>query len=233
MNYPGVIAGDTELLAKIAAAGERRVDGHAPGLTGPALDAYLAAGIESDHECTMLAEAQEKRRKGMWIFVRQGSASKNLADLIPMSSSTGPSGSRCAATTGSRTRSWTAGHVNDCVRLAVACGVRVEDALVLATANPAQYHNLHHLGWLAPGYQADVLCFDTLDADLARPGLPGRAAGGRGRAGAARVPCRRRPRRTGCAGRSGWRTCPVRPELTAGAAARRSGEGHRHRRRHA
>ena len=83
MNYPGVVAGDPGLLAKIAAAGHLRVDGHAPGLGGPALDAYLAAGVESDHECTMLDEAQEKRRKGMWIFIRQGSASKNLADLIP------------------------------------------------------------------------------------------------------------------------------------------------------
>src|SRR5262249_32703684 len=55
------------------------------------------------------------------------------------------------------------GHVNDCIRLAVACGARLEDALVMATANPAQYHNFQHLGWLAPGYQADVLCFDSLD----------------------------------------------------------------------
>src|ERR1700685_4206862 len=83
MNFPGVVAGDAELLAKIAAAGDRRVDGHAPGLSGRQLDAYLAAGIESDHECTLLEEAQEKRRKGMWIFIRQVSASKNLADLIP------------------------------------------------------------------------------------------------------------------------------------------------------
>ncbi|HLH46710.1 MAG TPA: amidohydrolase family protein, partial [Acidimicrobiales bacterium] len=79
MNFPGVIAGDPELRAKIAAAGRRRVDGHAPGLSGPLLDAYLAAGVESDHECTRLEEAEEKRRKGMWVFIRQGSASQNLA----------------------------------------------------------------------------------------------------------------------------------------------------------
>lgn len=163
MNYPGVVGGDSELLAKIAAAGDRRVDGHAPGLSGPLLDAYLAAGIESDHECTGLPEAEEKRRKGMWIFVRQGSASKNLADLIPTVLRHGTE--RVALCTDDREPDTilTEGHVNDCVRLAVACGVRVEDALVLATANPAQYHNFHHLGWLAPGYQADVLCFDSLD----------------------------------------------------------------------
>jgi adenine deaminase len=84
MNFPGVIAGDPEMLARIATAGSRRrVDGHAPGVLGRALDAYLAAGVESDHECTELEEAEEKRRKGMWIFIRQGSASQNLLDLIP------------------------------------------------------------------------------------------------------------------------------------------------------
>ncbi|HXW45480.1 MAG TPA: adenine deaminase [Streptosporangiaceae bacterium] len=162
MNFPGVVAGDAELLAKIAAAGERRVDGHAPGLTGRALDAYLAAGIESDHECTQLDEAEEKRRKGMWIFVRQGSASKNLADLIPTVLRHGTDRIALCSDDREPDTILAEGHVNDCVRLAVACGASVEDALVLGTANPAQYHNFHHLGWLAPGYQADVLCFDSL-----------------------------------------------------------------------
>ena len=163
MNFPGVVAGDADLLAKIAAAGDRRVDGHAPGLSGPALDAYLAAGVESDHECTMLEEAQEKRRKGMWIFVRQGSASKNVADLIPTVLRHGTERIALCSDDREPDTILTDGHINDCVRLAVACGVPVEDALVLATSNPAQYHNFHHLGWLAPGYQADVLCFDSLD----------------------------------------------------------------------
>jgi len=163
MNYPGVVAGDPELLAKIAAAGDRRVDGHAPGLTGRQLDAYLAAGIESDHECTTLAEAAEKRRKGMWIFARQGSASRNLAALIPLVRQHGTE--RVALCTDDREPDtiFADGHVDDCVRLAVSCGVRLEDALVLATSNPADYHHFDRLGWLSPGYQADVLCFDSLD----------------------------------------------------------------------
>jgi adenine deaminase len=163
MNYPGVIAGDAELLAKIAAAGDRRVDGHAPGVSGRDLDAYLAAGVESDHECTTAAEVTEKRRKGMWIFVRQGSASRNLADLIPTVLQHGTE--RIALCTDDREPDTITGdgHIDDCVRLAVRCGLRIEDALVLATSNPAQYHQLDHLGWLAPGYQADVLCFDSLD----------------------------------------------------------------------
>jgi adenine deaminase len=162
MNFPGVVAGDAELLAKIAAAGDRRVDGHAPGLSGRDLDAYLAAGVESDHECTLLEEAEEKRRKGMWIFVRQGSASKNLADLMPTVLRHGTERIALCSDDREPDTILTQGHMNDCVRLAIAAGATAEDALVLATSNPAQYHNLHHLGWLAPGYQADVLCFDSL-----------------------------------------------------------------------
>jgi adenine deaminase len=181
MNFPGVVAGDAELLAKIAAAGDRRVDGHAPELSGPALDAYLAAGVESDHECTTLEEAEEKRRKGMWIFIRQGSASKNVVDLIPTVLRHGTERIALCSDDREPDTILADGHMNDCVRLAVACGAPVEDALVLATSNPAQYHNFDHLGWLAPGYQADVLCFDTLDRiEPARVYQAGRlvAAGG-------------------------------------------------------
>jgi adenine deaminase len=162
MNYPGVVNGDPEMLAKIATAGNRRVDGHAPGLRGRQLDAYLAAGVESDHECTELAEAEEKRRKGMWIFIREGSASKNLKALISTVVSYGTE--RIALCTDDREPDTLlrAGHMNDCVRLAVSCGVPMEDALVLATSNPADYHHFDHLGWLAAGYQADVLCFEDL-----------------------------------------------------------------------
>lgn len=162
MDFPGVIRGDPEMLAKLATAGSRRIDGHAPGVLGPALDAYLAAGVESDHECTDLDEADEKRRKGMWVFVREGSASRNLAALIPTVLMHGTD--RVALCTDDREPHTLLeeGHVNDCVRLAVRAGVRLEDALVLATSNPAEYHRFDHLGWLGPGYQADVLCFDDL-----------------------------------------------------------------------
>jgi len=116
MNFPGVINGDPEMLAKIATAGSRRVDGHAPGVVGNQLDAYLAAGVESDHECTDIDEATEKRRKGMWIFVREGSASRNLAELIPMVLGHGTS--RVALCTDDREPHTLVdeGHMNDCVR---------------------------------------------------------------------------------------------------------------------
>ena len=163
MNFPGVISGDPEMLARIATAGSRRVDGHAPGLRGFGLDAYLAAGVESDHECTELAEAIEKRMKGMWVFIRQGSASKNLLDLIPMAIDQGTD--LLAFCTDDREPDTlaTRGHINDCIRLAVGAGLSVEDALVMATINPATYHGFTHLGQLAPGYQADLCVFDDLD----------------------------------------------------------------------
>lgn len=162
MDFPGVIEGRPEVLAKIAAAGHRSVDGHAPGLGGRLLDAYLAAGVESDHECTTLEEAEEKLRKNMWVFIRQGSASQDLAALIGAVTRHGTG--RVALCTDDREPDTLLGpgHLDDCLRLAVAHGVGEADALVLATANPADYHHLTHLGALAPGYQADVLCFDHL-----------------------------------------------------------------------
>ena len=140
MNFPGVIAGDPEMLARIAAAGRLRVDGHSPGVSGPALDAYLAAGVESDHEATTLEEANEKRRKGMWVFLRQGSASQDLAALAPSVVAHGTD--RAALCTDDREPDTlvSLGHVNDCVRLAVASGISETDAIVLASTNPARYH---------------------------------------------------------------------------------------------
>jgi adenine deaminase len=182
MNYPGVIGGDPEMLARIATAGWRRVDGHAPGLRGRPLDAYLSAGVESDHECTRLAEAVEKRRKGMWVFIRQGSASQNLLELIPMVLDEGTD--LVAFCTDDREPDTIAslGHINDCVRLAVGAGVDVVDALIMATANPAGYHNFWHLGSLAPGHQADVVCFDSLTTfEPTRVWQRGRLVAGDGR----------------------------------------------------
>jgi adenine deaminase len=162
MNFPGVIAGDPEMLARIATAGRRRVDGHAPGLSGSLLDAYLAAGVESDHECTELEEAEEKRRKGMWIFIRQGSASQNLRDLIPTVLAHGTDHVALCSDDREPDTLLEAGHLNDCVQLAVEAGMSEIDALVLATINPAEYHGFTELGALGPGYQADILCFDSL-----------------------------------------------------------------------
>ena len=182
MNFPGVIAGDPEMLARVAAAGTRRVDGHSPGVRGRALDAYLAAGVESDHESTELEEAAEKRRKGMWVFIRQGSASQNLETLAPDIVRHGPELAAFCTDDREPDTLLSRGHVNDCARLAVAAGVSEIDALLLASTHPARYHGFEHLGSLGPGHQADVLCFDELGTwQPARVWQAGRlvAAGGR------------------------------------------------------
>jgi adenine deaminase len=162
MNFPGVIAGDPEMLARIRAAGGRRVDGHSPGVLGRELDAYLAAGVESDHESTTLEEVIDRRRRGMWIFIRQGSASQNLETLIPDVLEHGPELAAFCTDDREPDTLLSKGHINDCARLAVAAGVSEVDALLLASTHPARYHGFHALGSLGPGKQADVLCFDRL-----------------------------------------------------------------------
>jgi adenine deaminase len=164
MNFPGVIAGDEEMLARVAAAGGLRVDGHSPGVSGRLLDAYLAAGVESDHESTVLAEAEEKRRKGMWVFLRQGSASQDLVALAPSIVAHGTD--RAAFCTDDREPDTLRrlGHVNDCARLAVANGISEMEAILLASTNPARYHGFDALGSLGPGHQADILAFSSLGA---------------------------------------------------------------------
>lgn len=162
MNFPGVIHGDPDLRRIIASAGHRRVDGHAPGLIGRGLDAYLAAGVESDHECTGLDEAHEKRRKGMWVFLRHGSASQDLLTLLPSVLGHGPTATAFCTDDREPDVLRASGHVNYCARLAVEAGLDEIDALLMASYLPAQYHQLHHLGSLGPGQQADLCLFDDL-----------------------------------------------------------------------
>jgi adenine deaminase len=146
----------------IASAGWRKVDGHAPGLRGRALDAYLAAGIESDHECFALDEAHEKRQKGMWVFLRQGSVCQDLLELLPTVLSHGPMCTAFCSDDREPDLLRDEGHINHCLRLAVEGGLNEIDALIVASFLPAMYHNFFHLGQLGPGYQADVAVFDTL-----------------------------------------------------------------------
>jgi adenine deaminase len=162
MNFPGVIAGDEEMLARVAVAAGLRVDGHIPGVSGPMLDAYLAAGVESDHESTRLAEAEEKRRKGMWVFLRQGSASQNLVALAPSIVAHGTDLAAFCTDDREPDTLRRLGHVNDCARLAVASGISEVEAILLASTNPARYHGFDALGSLGPGHQADILAFSAL-----------------------------------------------------------------------
>lgn len=162
MNFPGVIAGHPGELAKLRTGLTEHIDGHAPGVRGRPLNAYIAAGIYSDHECSTFEEALEKRRLGMWVMLREGSAARNLVDLLPLVKRYGPE--RCMFCTDDRepVSLVDEGHIDQMLRIAVEHGVSPEDALVMATLNPAQYHGLRHLGAIAPGYQADILFLDDL-----------------------------------------------------------------------
>jgi adenine deaminase len=160
MDFPSVIAGDPEILAKIAL--HAHVDGHAPGVSGAALDAYAAAGIRSDHEATTWEEALEKRRRGIWVLLREASNARNLLALLELVRRHGPE--YCAFCTDDREPDMLVreGHIDAMCRQAVAAGIAPEDALVMATLHPARCHGLADLGAIAPGYRADLVVLDDL-----------------------------------------------------------------------
>jgi adenine deaminase len=163
MNFPGVINADPAELQKLELAEGVHVDGHAPGVLGRALNAYVAAGIRSDHEALTVDEGRERLRNGMWLLIREASMARNLQALLPLVQEFGTS--RIALCTDDRDPEDIAenGHINGMVREAVAAGIAPEDAVVLATINPATWHRLWHLGAIAPGYQADLLLLGDLE----------------------------------------------------------------------
>jgi len=186
MNFPGVIHGDESELEKVRLAGTVHIDGHAPGVLGKALNAYASAGIRSDHEALTADEGRQRLRAGMWLLIREASMARNLHALLPLVEEFGTS--RIAFCTDDRDPEDIAenGHINGMVRAAVAAGISAEDAIVLATHNPATWHRLWHLGAIAPGYQADLLVLPDLErfqpdivlksgrpvADFAEPEVP-------------------------------------------------------------
>lgn len=172
MNYPGVIFKNPEVLAKIEIAKElgKRVDGHAPGLTGEDLKKYISAGIESDHECSTLEEAIEKinvardLNQEFYIMIRQGTAAKNLealAKLITMPEYR----DNCMFSTDDKhpEELKNEGHIDSIIRNAINLGIKPEDAYITATKNAAQYFGLENLGRIKEGYQADLAILDNIE----------------------------------------------------------------------
>lgn len=164
MNFPGVIFGVPEVLAKIHAAHGRgfAVDGHSPGLSGPDLDAYLCAGILTDHECLSADEAREKLLRGMWVLMREGSAAKNLRDLAS-AVTPGNAHRLCIASDdrhpGDLIRE---GHLDHALRVAVAAGIDPVLALRFVTLNPASLYHFRDRGGIAPSYLADLVVLKDL-----------------------------------------------------------------------
>jgi adenine deaminase len=160
MNYPGVVNADAGVMEKIEAFRTRVLDGHAPGMTGQALNAYVAAGIGSDHECTNLDEAQEKLRLGMYILVREATNAHNLAELLPLI--TPENAHRICFCTDDRHPAdlLDDGSVDYMVRESVRYGVDLVRAVRMATLNTAQWFRLHDRGGIRPGNRADLIVFD-------------------------------------------------------------------------
>jgi len=162
MNFPGVIYRNLEVLKKIEMAKGKRIDGHAPALSGKGLYAYLTAGIRSDHECTTVKEAKEKMKNGMWIMVREGSTARNLKDLIPLINS--KNSRRFFFVTDDRhpKELLEEGHMNSMVKQAIQLGLDPMLAVQMATLNAAEYFRLDDIGAIAPGFKADLISFDHL-----------------------------------------------------------------------
>jgi adenine deaminase len=168
MNYPGVYLGAESELAKISAGKGKNIDGHAPGLRGRNLNAYVLAGVRSDHESTELAEAQEKLRLGMHILLREGSTERNLATLLPVLNP--HNATNCSFATDDKLAGDLAneGHIDHCVRKAIQMGLAPITALQIGSINTARHYRLRNFGAIAPRYWADFIVFDDLKNPVVR-----------------------------------------------------------------
>lgn len=168
MNYRAVVAGDADALRKLQLFDGSIIDGHAPQLHGKALQAYVAAGILSDHECTTAEEAREKLGLGMTIFIREGTVARNLAALVPLVTPV-TQHRFCFCTDDCQPRDLLdQGHIDHLVRSAIDLGMDPVTAIRLATWNAASYFHLHDRGAVAPGQRADLVVFDDLRAPRPR-----------------------------------------------------------------
>jgi adenine deaminase len=163
MDFPSVVSGNRSLLEEIGACRGLPIDGHCPGLSGRKLDAYAVSGITSEHECTTVEEAREKLRKGMKIFIREGSVARNLKALLPLVTSYNERW-LCFCTDDRRIADIIEeGSIDHLVRIAIAGGVPPVMALRMATLNPAEHFRLYDRGLIAPGRRADLVVFRDLN----------------------------------------------------------------------
>lgn len=170
MNYVGVIARDGELLKKIADAKAfgRVINGHAPLLSGRALDRYVAVGVGDDHECSVLDEALEKLRKGQRIMIRQGTAARNLEALLPLFDE--PYSRRCLLVTDDKHPAdlLSGGHIDEIIRRAAKAGKSPVAGIRMGSIQAAEYYGLKGMGAVAPGYAADMMVLDDLQTMTVR-----------------------------------------------------------------
>lgn len=163
MNFVGVIQGDSDMIEKMDMANRMIIDGHGPEITGKDLNAYVINGIRTEHECTTLAEMEERIGLGMYVAIREGSAARNLDQLI--GGVTTHNKHLCMFCTDDKHPEdiLTEGHIDYNVRRAIGHGMDPITALQLATINPARCYNLRDIGAIAPGYDADLIVFEDLE----------------------------------------------------------------------
>ncbi|WP_293910359.1 adenine deaminase C-terminal domain-containing protein [Deinococcus sp.] len=166
MNYPGVLGADPQVWEVLGAArgghGHGRIDGHAAGLSGEALQAYAAAGIHSDHEATTPEQGRERLRAGLWLMIREGSAARNLEALLPLLREE-PRRAMLVSDDIDVGDLMAHGHLDAQLRALVAGGVDPLYALGLVTCNPAEYWGLHDVGVIGPGFRADLVLLRDLE----------------------------------------------------------------------
>jgi len=162
MNYPCVISQDSQTLSKLIAVGTKPKDGHAPLVSGRSLDAYIIAGLGSDHECTNLSEAVEKLRKGMHIMIRQGAHERNLQNLIPLINDFNSTHISLVSDDRDVIDLEENGHMDHLVRTAISFGLPPIRAIQMASINTARYFGLKNMGAIAPGFRADFILLDDL-----------------------------------------------------------------------
>ena len=162
MNYPGVIFGDPEVHKKLEYMADFVKDGHAPSVTGKQLNAYKLSGIKTDHECTTVEELEEKVARGMYIHLREGSATRNVKVLSK--GVTKENSRRLIFCTDDKHSEDIAkeGHINANIKLAIENGVDPITAIQMATINTSDCYNLKRVGAIAPGYDADIVVFESL-----------------------------------------------------------------------
>ncbi len=163
MNFPGVIFRDEGMLGKIGFAEGKVIDGHAPGVTGKDLNAYIAAGVQSDHESVTLEEAREKLARGMRVMIREGSSEKNLETLLPLVND--KTSRRCLFVVDDRScvDLLRDGDIDAVVRKAIRCGLDPVRAIQMATINAAEHFRVEHLGAVAPGYLANLIVVSDIE----------------------------------------------------------------------
>jgi len=163
MNYPGVLAREQSLMDKIAffASARKPIDGHAPGLSGPALSAYIMAGIGSDHECTSPEEAMEKLSKGMYIMLREGSTAKDLRSLLPAIKPNNATRFMLCSDDRHSNDLRDEGHMDHALRLLLSGGIEPVDAFRIASLNATQWFGMREFGAIAPGCKADFVVFSS------------------------------------------------------------------------